>query len=200
VTDLYRFFDADDQLLYVGISLNAAMRASQHRADKAWRPDVIRMEVERIPGERSDAIAAEADAIRREQPLHNVTHNARPVVAFPPLVWLCRECEQPIADGDGYLTVSAAEQRAHRARKADRPDGAPLTMSDVMHHQRPTWRAFHRSCDPDLADAGYWFDVARIRTVDDVLDWTAHLIGKRWLPDTNWKQVLEHVRQQWATP
>lgn len=72
--DLYRFYDSDDRLLYVGISLHAATRASQHRSEKAWWPNVVRMDVERLP-DRQAAQAAELAAIRGEKPLHNVVGN-----------------------------------------------------------------------------------------------------------------------------
>ena len=73
-TDLYRFFDANDRLLYVGISFSAVARASQHRSEKDWWSDVARMDVEHLPS-RAAAEQAERDAIRAESPLHNVVHN-----------------------------------------------------------------------------------------------------------------------------
>jgi hypothetical protein len=72
--DLYRFYDASGQLLYVGISLHAAQRASEHRKDKAWWSDVARMEVQHLPT-RHAALDAERTAIVNERPLHNVVHN-----------------------------------------------------------------------------------------------------------------------------
>lgn len=74
-TDLYRFFDVHDVLLYVGISLNAAQRASQHRTDKHWWPEVHRMEVEHLVCDRGAAIVIERNAILNEAPLYNVMHN-----------------------------------------------------------------------------------------------------------------------------
>jgi predicted GIY-YIG superfamily endonuclease len=73
-TDLYRYYDADGQLLYVGISLSAVARASQHRAEKGWWQDVARMTVEHLPT-RQAAEDAERSAIRAEKPVHNVIHN-----------------------------------------------------------------------------------------------------------------------------
>ena len=75
-TDLYRYFDAEGRLLYVGISFSAIARAAQHREDKGWWQDVARMHVEHLPT-RSDAVNAERHAIRTEQPLHNVVHNGK---------------------------------------------------------------------------------------------------------------------------
>lgn len=67
---LYRFFDAEDQLLYVGISWSAPARAKQHRADKDWWELVRRMTVE--PHRSSAAArAAETRAIRTEHPMYN---------------------------------------------------------------------------------------------------------------------------------
>lgn len=75
-TDLYRFYDSSGRLLYVGISFHAVARASQHRREKNWWPQVARMDVEHLPT-RSAAVAAELHAIRTEHPAHNVI-GARP--------------------------------------------------------------------------------------------------------------------------
>jgi predicted GIY-YIG superfamily endonuclease len=77
-TDLYRYFDAEGRLLYVGISFSAVARASQHRSEKGWWPDVATMTVERHDT-RAEALAAEAIAIRTEKPLHNVIGNTAPL-------------------------------------------------------------------------------------------------------------------------
>ena len=73
-TDLYRYYDSDGRLLYVGISFSAIARAAQHRSDKGWWRDVDRMTVERMPT-RCDAEVAERHAIINEKPLHNVVWN-----------------------------------------------------------------------------------------------------------------------------
>ena len=85
MTDLYRYYDADGRLLYIGISLNAVARATQHRADKHWWNDVARMTVEKIPGDRRHALEVERRAIRDEGPLHNVVHNGQ----FGRVFWMC---------------------------------------------------------------------------------------------------------------
>lgn len=68
-TALYRHFDADGCLLYVGISLNAVQRLSQH-SDSPWAQDIRNVTVEMHPT-RQGALTAEAEAIRVERPLHN---------------------------------------------------------------------------------------------------------------------------------
>lgn len=81
---LYRFSDAAGQLLYIGISINAAARAAQHKHDKNWWPDVATMTIETHDVDRQAIEAIERDAIKRERPRYNVTHNVAPVAAPKP--------------------------------------------------------------------------------------------------------------------
>lgn len=70
-TTVYRFFDAEDRLLYVGMSVNALARLLQHKSTAAaWFWDVARISVEHFDT-RSDATHAEALAISKERPIHN---------------------------------------------------------------------------------------------------------------------------------
>lgn len=92
--ELYRFYDADDRLLYVGISLNAAHRASEHRRDKSWWPAVERMTVERAAN-RAKALELERAAIISERPLHNVHHNSRPASVEPTPLATTEESSMP---------------------------------------------------------------------------------------------------------
>ena len=69
-TDLYRCFDRDGRLLYVGISLTTAYRMSQHRSVARWWDEVARVEIEKHP-DRATALSAESAAIKSEEPAHN---------------------------------------------------------------------------------------------------------------------------------
>lgn len=69
-TKLYRHFDVHGRLLYVGISLSAVSRLSQHNKNAHWEGKIARVEVEKYPN-RQEALRAEAWAIELEQPLHN---------------------------------------------------------------------------------------------------------------------------------
>lgn len=71
---LYRFYDAADVLLYIGITVHLPARLSRHRDEKEWWRSVARMTVEQFP-DRDAVLAAEKAAIRIERPLHNVQHN-----------------------------------------------------------------------------------------------------------------------------
>lgn len=74
-TTLYRYFDGDDVLLYVGISLNAVLRLAQHsHAGAEWTASIARSTFQHFPT-RVAALAAEKTAIQTEKPRFNVVHN-----------------------------------------------------------------------------------------------------------------------------
>lgn len=70
-TALYRLFDSDDRLLYVGIARDPEQRMRQHRRDKRWFPAVVRADIEWLE-QRSHALEAELAAIRQERPVYNL--------------------------------------------------------------------------------------------------------------------------------
>ena len=69
-TALYRHFDKDGQLLYVGISLSHVARLSQHRDGSPWYEDIAHVTIE-WHKTRVDAELAETTAIGREAPKYN---------------------------------------------------------------------------------------------------------------------------------
>jgi len=68
---LYRCFDADDRLLYVGVTTNPNVRMDLHRRTgrSPWWVDVERVE-HTIYADRVDALLAERAATLTEAPLH----------------------------------------------------------------------------------------------------------------------------------
>lgn len=73
-TVLYRLYDADDQLLYVGATGNLTQRRYSHRSNQPWGHEIARIEAETFPS-RAAALAAEREAIAAEHPRWNVHHN-----------------------------------------------------------------------------------------------------------------------------
>ena len=71
---LYRAFNGQGQLLYIGITLNPAMRFSQHGYGQPWWTDVAEIEMQQFPS-REAVMEAERSAILDEKPMHNVLHN-----------------------------------------------------------------------------------------------------------------------------
>ena len=74
-TALYRHFDAEGGLLYVGISASALARLAQHQQTASWCDLITRVTVE-WHGSRQDAMQAERVAIRQEKPQHNIVRPA----------------------------------------------------------------------------------------------------------------------------
>ncbi|MCX5431888.1 GntR family transcriptional regulator [Streptomyces sp. NBC_00257] len=71
---VYRLYDADGTLLYVGMSGDPTKRFLGHRADKPWWPEVHAHTLQWF-NSRGDASAAERDAITGERPRYNKAHN-----------------------------------------------------------------------------------------------------------------------------
>ncbi len=119
------------------------------------------------------------------------------------ITWPCEVCGKPIKDGAGYLTVSIRAMRVHedswvqyreRLRQRREAAGNPALfaedLADMPRTQRAHWLAVHGECDPDPGSGGHQIEVERIRTAHHLLAWTAHLMGKRWLRDTDWADLL----------
>jgi predicted GIY-YIG superfamily endonuclease len=73
-TALYRFYDEEHVLLYVGITTDLPWRLQGHAGDKDWWIEVTEIRVEHF-GNRIEAEEAERRAIRIERPMYNVQHN-----------------------------------------------------------------------------------------------------------------------------
>lgn len=72
-TALYRFYDADDALIYVGVTGELKKRIAAH-ARKPWWPTVARQTVD-WHEDRSDALAIETEDILKHRPQWNMRHD-----------------------------------------------------------------------------------------------------------------------------
>lgn len=68
---VYRIYDRESRLLYVGMALYVHIRLATHRNSQPWFDMVARVETEQHP-DRDAAAVAEASAIRDESPIFNV--------------------------------------------------------------------------------------------------------------------------------
>jgi len=76
-TSLYRHFEKDGTLLYVGISLNHVVRLSQHKAASPWFEKIATVTIEQFET-RAEALKAETKAVVKEKPLHNIQKQGEP--------------------------------------------------------------------------------------------------------------------------
>jgi excinuclease UvrABC nuclease subunit len=70
-TALYRLYDADDVLLYVGVTSDPKRRFRDHRAKRPWWNEVARNSIEWFSTEFR-ALQAEVQAIGAETPKYNI--------------------------------------------------------------------------------------------------------------------------------
>lgn len=68
---LYRMYDADGALLYVGASTNLGSRLLAHGKTKPWWCDVASIKIERFQ-DRIEMLDAESNAIYNENPRYNI--------------------------------------------------------------------------------------------------------------------------------
>lgn len=89
MTFLYRFFDSDNQLLYVGITHRVESRFAGHQRKKPWHL-VARIQIEQFPT-REEAAQAERLAIQTEHPIWNIALATAPLPIFG-----CDHCHRPL--------------------------------------------------------------------------------------------------------
>lgn len=72
---IYRFFDRNGTLLYVGVTKSLEKRCMGH-SRRPWWWDVYFISVDNMFQTRAEAESMEAQAISREHPVHNIAHNS----------------------------------------------------------------------------------------------------------------------------
>ena len=71
---VYRHYDKNGVLLYVGATYNWAIRYETHKYKAAWNNDLTWMKIERYDTKQK-ALLAEKKAIIKENPMYNNHHN-----------------------------------------------------------------------------------------------------------------------------
>jgi predicted GIY-YIG superfamily endonuclease len=69
-TTLYRYFDSEDRLLYVGITKNIFDRQNAHAKTQPWWHEVNKATFEHLDS-REEALSCETEVIAREFPKYN---------------------------------------------------------------------------------------------------------------------------------
>ena len=107
VNALYRIFDADDELLYVGITNNPRGRAMDHVRLKPWARRISYITFEHFRS-RDELVAAERKAVAGECPTFNVAHNRGDITNDD---WEVEEYgpEPPCTDADRASFAAAAD-------------------------------------------------------------------------------------------
>jgi len=144
-TALYRHYDAEGRLLYVGVTDCLTERDKQHASKSVWHKDVARTDTEWCLS-RDHAFALERVAIEYERPLHNVQFSAeaadrRAAQAgdFGPIFRIWSQMSDLAADLKvPYMTAVSWFQRGSFPAKRDldlieaaRNRGAVITLEQI---------------------------------------------------------------------
>lgn len=110
------------------------------------------------------------------------------------LEYLCDLCSRPVRDGEGSLYINFGELRSRQSAKAEwdasrDASGALDIMGLLGLPGLATWHIHHDGCRPEGTD-DYDIAVEDVRTWRGLVRWTAHLMEKRWLPETDWRVLL----------
>jgi antitoxin StbD len=102
---VYRFYDGDGQLLYVGRTQQiASRRIAQHRSTKDWFEQVARIEVTAFDSWSAACIEEDA-AIATERPIHNQTDTSARIASAPVAAWVAVSAQtMPISEAKAKLT------------------------------------------------------------------------------------------------
>jgi len=111
------------------------------------------------------------------------------------ITWTCCVCGKAVANKRGYLEIDYVDineyQRLKQQWETENPGPMISASACWTYPDEPRWRVLHRACDPcPDSETMYWLAVERVRTECQLIDWTAHLLEKTWLPDTNWRELL----------
>jgi len=104
-TQLYRHFDGDGKLLYVGTSFSAVNRLSCHKREAGWFDQIASVTIEKFETRRA-ALHAEALAIAQENPRFNRDKpDPSAFVDAPP----CKTCM-----GQPHICIGMSPRRCER--------------------------------------------------------------------------------------
>lgn len=82
---LYRHFDKNGTLLYVGISLNSMSRLISHKTCAKWFDQIQTIKIEHFSN-RPEAMRREQEIISEEGPIYNISFNKNPLPREYPLI------------------------------------------------------------------------------------------------------------------
>lgn len=131
-TALYRFFGAEGQLLYVGITSKPGKRWETHMRSQSWWPDVAKQTVNWHPT-REAALTAELVSIRDERPLHNARHSVGFSTLTLKTAWTCPACT--------WETTDPVEQVEHMEQEITKLGADAASREDIERLARTIERA-----------------------------------------------------------
>jgi hypothetical protein len=121
------------------------------------------------------------------------------------LTFICDKCKKHVPDHEGYICVDKCRalsevpklvQEWKDAHPSRNEDGSLRLMRATEWNSYPDrvhWHVYHRRCDPNPERDDYWFGIERASSYAALLEWSAHLMGKKWLKHTDWDGFIYRV-------
>ncbi|MEW2635403.1 GIY-YIG nuclease family protein [Streptomyces sp. NPDC048389] len=145
---LYRLFDEDEQLLYVGVASDPTKRWRFHKRDKPWWRHVRVREIEWFPS-RAEALLQEATEIATRRPLYNrhggwqYLRAPEPPSVLPGFVLPSRGTSKlPAPSTDDLLWLQQAVANVRNQEREEDPFQAPAVSLPERERRITTRRAF----------------------------------------------------------
>ena len=88
---LYRHYDENDRLLYIGVSNSFFERLSNHKNHSHWFEKVTKIHLEHFDSQE-DLLIAEKKAIKKEKPLHNIRYSDVNKIPTNPILNTVKVC------------------------------------------------------------------------------------------------------------
>ena len=130
-TALYRHYDAEGALLYVGISRNPFARLDQHMSTSPWASEIASVALEWFD-DRTAALNAERAAISKEIPLYNARRDDGPMPVPPTAGWQGRLHAAIEGSGKSRRAISIEAGLAHGYVHSVLVDGKEPTVSRFL--------------------------------------------------------------------
>lgn len=121
------------------------------------------------------------------------------------LTWNCDHCGNHVEDGTGYLHISYAEINRREKEYADWNQKQRSNVLADSHVRVITaaelmtapalaqWQISHTDCDPAPESNDWHVPITYALTYRELIDLTAHLMGKTWINSTNWPELLRQA-------
>jgi hypothetical protein len=117
------------------------------------------------------------------------------------ITWVCGTCDLPVADGEGFVHVVDYEaDRAAAAIKEWEQRANPSGSWSEFMPQSVDWRVSHTLCVPE-EEQGYTWEIHRLRTLLDLLDFHFHCADKAWVQNgTNLNAFTKAAVDRFRSP
>lgn len=105
------------------------------------------------------------------------------------LSFMCEVCNNPIDIYKDEGLIYILWDKIHLAREISNKES--ISLDDLLF-SRAHWHISHYTCRKDVGPS-YKIEIYRIRTLQKLLLWTAHLMEKNWLEHTDWRALIRDV-------